>query len=83
MVLVKSEGGIRQELIDTMPCSVKWLKTGAHREVRKELDDKVKVEYRDEGLAEQGDEALAEMVQRNLNEENTVEAETPIDMFDY
>ena len=49
----------------------------------KELDDKVKVEYRDERLAEQGDEALADMVQRGLNEENTVEAEMPIDMFDY
>ena len=49
----------------------------------KELDDKLKVEYRDEGLAEQGDEALAEMMQRGLNAEDTVAAEMPIDMFDY
>ena len=50
----------------------------------KELDDsKVKVEYRNEGLAEEGDEALADMVQRGLNEENSVEAEMLIDMFNY
>ena len=49
----------------------------------KELDDKLKVEYRDEGLAEQGDEALAEMMQRGLYADDTVAAEMPIDMFDY
>ena len=49
----------------------------------KELEDKLKVEYRDEGFAEQGGEALAEAVQNGLNAESTVVAEMPIDMFDF
>jgi len=47
------------------------------------LEDKLKVEYRDEGFAEQGGEALAEAVQNGLNAESTVVAEMPIDMFDF
>ena len=41
------------------------------------------MEYRDESLAEQGDEDLVKTVQRSLNDDNTVAAEMPIDVFDF